>query len=204
MRPARVFIHPKALVDTTAIGAGTRIWAFAHVCEKAVVGAHCNIGEGCYVEGGSRIGDHVTVKNGAMIWEGVEIADGAFIGPGVVFTNDLRPRSRRAPDAARRYASKQWLRKTSVGRGASIGAHATIGSGIVIGVFAMIGAGAMVTRDVPAFAVVTGNPARVRGHACACGGPLRFRGASGRCGDCGRSYRRARGTVVPAGAPARA
>ena len=196
MRAAGVFIHPNALVDSAAIGAGTRIWAFAHVCKDAVVGARCNIGEGCYVEGGSRIGDNVTVKNGAMIWEGVEIADDAFIGPGVVFTNDARPRSPRLPLVKARYATRQWVQPTRVSRGASIGANATICSGLVIGEFAMVGAGAIVTADVPAFALAIGNPARVRGYVCACGARLAFRRATARCGDCSRQYRQTQGHVV--------
>ena len=197
-----VFIHPQAIVESAAIGAGTRIWAFAHVCKEATLGANCNVGEGCYIEGGSRVGDRVTIKNGAMIWEGVTIADDVFVGPGVMFTNDPRPRSPRFGPVAERYASKQWLGRTTVGRGASIGANATVSSGIEIGDFAMIGAGAMVTTDVPSYALVFGNPARVRGYVCMCGAKLpsfrrsegrasaRPNAGSARCRVCGRRYRR--------------
>ncbi|MGA2603723.1 MAG: acyltransferase [Verrucomicrobiia bacterium] len=191
MSESNVFIHPQAIVDSAAIGTGTRIWAFAHVCKGATLGANCNVGEGCFIEGGSRIGDRVTVKNGTMIWEGVTIADDVFVGPGVVFTNDLRPRSPRFGPVAERYASKRWLSHTTVGRGVSFGANATVRSGISIGDFAMIGAGAMVTTDVPAYALVFGNPARVRGYVCMCGAKLpSFRKGSARCGACGLRYRK--------------
>ena len=128
-----------------------------------MVGRDCNVGEGCFLEAGSRIGDRVTVKNGVMVWDGVTVEDDAFIGPCAVFTNDVRPRSGRAPAAAHRYRTKDWLRRTVVGRGASIGANATIGSGIAIGEFAMIGAGSVVTSDVAAHTLAFGVPARRRG-----------------------------------------
>jgi len=100
---AGFFKHPSALVESTAIGAGTRIWAFAHVLRGARLGRHCNIGDHCFVEGGARIGDNVTIKNGVAIWEGIVVRDNAFVGPFAVFTNDLAPRSPRFPAAARRY-----------------------------------------------------------------------------------------------------
>jgi acetyltransferase-like isoleucine patch superfamily enzyme len=194
-------VHPGALVDSRAIGPGTRIWAFTHVCEGAVIGADCNVGEGCYIEGGSRIGDRVTVKNGVMIWEGVAVEDDAFIGPGVVFTNDMHPRSARSPAARARYRDKTWLQPTLVGRGASIGANATIASGIAIGAFAMIGAGAVVTADIAPYAIAAGVPARARGWACACGETLALRAGRAECGACGARYRRTPAGVAPA--PAR-
>jgi len=198
MSESGVFIHPQAIVESAAIGTGTRIWAFAHVCKEATLGADCNVGEGCYIEGGSRIGDRVTVKNGAMIWEGVAIGDDVFVGPGVVFTNDLRPRSPRFEPVRDRYASKRWLGHTRVGRGASIGANATVSCGVSIGDFAMIGAGAMVTADVPAYALAFGNPAHVRGYVCVCGEKLpSFRKCSTRCAACGLRYRKtARGVLA--------
>ena len=104
---AGFFQHPLALVESGAVGAGTRIWAFAHVLRGARIGAHCNIGDHCFVEGGARIGDNVTIKNGVAIWDGVVVRDNAFVGPFAVFTNDLAPRSPRFPGAARRYA--EWI-----------------------------------------------------------------------------------------------
>jgi acetyltransferase-like isoleucine patch superfamily enzyme len=191
-----VFIHPQAIVDSAAIGAGTRVWAFAHVCKGATIGADCNIGEASYIEGGSRIGERVTVKNGAMIWEGVHIADDVFIGPGVVFTNDLRPRSPRFERVRQKYADKGWLSPTRVGRCAAIGANATITCGISIGEFAMIGAGAMVTADVPPHALAFGNPARVRGYVCECGERLSFRNNAATCAVCALRFRQTSKGVV--------
>ena len=166
---ASFFQHPSALVESTAVGAGTRIWAFAHVLRGARIGAHCNIGDHCFVEGGARIGDNVTIKNGVALWDGVVVRDNVFVGPFAVFTNDLAPRSPRFPGAARRYVTKGWLSRTVVEEGASIGANATILCGLRIGRFAMIGAGAVVTRSVPAYALMVGVPARQVGWVCECG-----------------------------------
>jgi len=117
-----VFVHRTALVESAAIGKGTRIWAFVHVLPGATIGANCNIGDHSFVESGARIGDDVTVKNGNAIWEGLTLEDGVFVGPGVVFTNDLRPRSPRLAEAADRYADTGWLTPTTVCRGATLGA----------------------------------------------------------------------------------
>jgi acetyltransferase-like isoleucine patch superfamily enzyme/dTDP-4-dehydrorhamnose 3,5-epimerase-like enzyme len=138
------------------VGAGTRIWAFAHVLKGAIVGSDCNICDGVFIEGGAVVGDRVTVKCGVQLWDGVELEDDVFVGPNATFTNDRFPRSR------------QWLSehpRTIVRTGASIGANATILSGLEIGRGAMVGAGAVVTRSVPPYAVVTGNPARIKGYA---------------------------------------
>jgi UDP-2-acetamido-3-amino-2,3-dideoxy-glucuronate N-acetyltransferase len=193
MSDSGVFIHPQAIVDSTAIGTGTRIWAFAHVCQGAALGSHCTIGEGCYLEGGSTIGDRVTVKNGALIWEGVTIGDDVFVGPGVVFTNDLRPRSPRFDLVREKYISAAWLAPTTVGRGVTIGANCTISCGLSIGDFAMIGAGAVVTADIPPHVLAFGNPARAQGYVCACAEKLpSFRKGLTRCAACGLRYRRSR------------
>jgi UDP-2-acetamido-3-amino-2,3-dideoxy-glucuronate N-acetyltransferase len=149
------FVHPDGRVETTEIGPGTRIWAFAHVLAGARIGADCNICDHTFIEGGAVIGDRVTVKCGVQLWDGVELEDDVFVGPNATFTNDPFPRSRRHPAA---YA------RTRVRKGASIGASATILPGITIGSYAMVGAGAVVTRDVPPRAIVTGNPARVTGY----------------------------------------
>ena len=146
------YIHPQALVETGDVGQGTRVWAFAHLLPGSVVGRDCNICDGVFIEGGAVVGDRVTVKCGVQLWTGVTLEDDAFIGPNATFTNDPFPRSRQHP---RSYA------RTVVRKGASIGANATILPGITIGERAMIGAGAVVTHDVPAGAVVVGNPGRV-------------------------------------------
>ena len=191
--------HRTALVDSRTIGSGTRVWAFAHICRDAVIGANCNIGDHCYIEGGSRLGNNVTVKNAVMIWEGVTIADDVFIGPGVVFTNDRRPRSPRFALVQARYSDKKWLAPTQVSQAVSIGANATIGCGISIGEYAMIGAGAVVTKDVPAHGLVYGNPARLQGYVCACGQRLRFVKNQGCCPDCRLAYRKTAHGVRPRG-----
>lgn len=200
---AGFFQHPSALVESAAIGTGTRIWAFAHVLKGARVGRHCNIGDHCFIEGGARVGDNVTVKNGVALWEGVVVGDNAFVGPFAVFTNDLAPRSPRFPAAAQRYQSKGWLSRTVVAEGASIGANATIRCGLRIGSFAMIAAGAVVTRDVPAYALMVGVPARQMGWVCQCGARLAAddRGAAS-CPTCRLRYEVRDHRLFPRRAPA--
>lgn len=186
-RPTRVFVHPTALVETERIGVDTRVWAFTHVSNGAVIGANCNIGSHCYIESGVQIGDGVTVKNGNYLWEGVTICNGAFVGPQVVFTNDLHPRSPRLPQAANRYRDSGWLSPTMVGEGASIGGGAVIRAGVWLKRFCMVGAGAVVTKNVPAHALVMGVPARVVGWVCCCGAKLTFDCATAsktRCEEC--------------------
>jgi UDP-2-acetamido-3-amino-2,3-dideoxy-glucuronate N-acetyltransferase len=148
---ADIFIHERALVETDAIGPGTRIWAFAHVMAGAIIGADCNICDHTFIEGNVVIGDRVTIKSGVYLWDGLRIENDVFIGPQATFTNDLRPRSKQRFE----------LRTTMLRRGASIGAGAVLLPGIKIGERAMVGAGAVVTKDVPDYAVVVGNPARV-------------------------------------------
>jgi len=153
-RPAGVFVHPQALCESTAIGANTRVWAFAHVLPGARIGADCNICDHVFVENDVVIGDRVTVKCGVQLWDGLRVADDVFIGPNATFSNDKFPRSKR-------YRA---VLQTHVGRGASIGAGAVLLPGIRIGAQAMVGAGSVVTQDVPARAIVSGNPARIVGY----------------------------------------
>jgi acetyltransferase-like isoleucine patch superfamily enzyme len=173
-RRTRSYVHPFALVETEQIGAGTRIWAFTHVSRDAIVGSSCNIGSHCYLESGVRIGDGVTIKNGNNLWAGVTICDGVFVGPQVVFTNDLRPRSPRLPYAANRYSTEAWLSPTVVEEGVSIGAGAVILAGVFLRRFCMVAAGALVTKTVPAHALVMGLPARIVGWVCCCGEKLKI------------------------------
>jgi UDP-2-acetamido-3-amino-2,3-dideoxy-glucuronate N-acetyltransferase len=160
----RFFAHPQSIVETEDIGSGTRIWAFAHVMKGARLGANCNVGEHCYIESGAVVGDDVVIKNGVALWEGVVIEDRAFLGPNCVFTNDLFPRSKVFNERL----------QTFVREGASIGANATVLCGIELGRYSLVGAGSVVTRTVPDFVLVTGNPARVRGYVCRCGEKLKF------------------------------
>ena len=173
------FKHPLSLVESDEIGAGTRIWAWAHVMKGARLGAECNVGEHCFIEAGAVLGDRVTVKNGVAVWDGVTAEDDVFLGPNAVLTNDLRPRSK---------VYRENVEPTLLKRGASIGANATLLCGITIGEYAMIGAGAVVTRDVPPQALVLGNPGRVVGHVCRCGGRLERKGRKGRCEVCRAEY----------------
>ncbi len=146
------FQHPQALVETTNIGEGTRVWAFAHILPKAVIGRDCNVCDHVFIENEVTVGDRVTIKCGVQLWDGVSVEDDVFIGPNVTFTNDPFPRSRQRPE---RYPT------TLIRKGASIGGNATILPGITVGAGAMVGAGAVVTRSVPPHAVVVGNPARI-------------------------------------------
>lgn len=155
-RPQDIFIHDHALCESRAIGARTRVWAFAHILPGASVGADCNICDHVFIENDVVIGDRVTIKCGVQLWDGARIADDVFIGPNATFSNDRFPRSRQ---------HQRPIETTHVGRGASIGAGAVVLPGLRIGADAMIGAGAVVTHDVPPRAIVAGNPARITGYA---------------------------------------
>ncbi len=192
----KVFVHQRALNESSAVGDGTRIWAFAHVMKGAEIGRDCNIGDHAFIEAGAVVGDGVTVKNNVCIWEGVILEDYVFVGPNAVFTNDRRPRSPRNPAAAERYRSKDWLAKTNVREGASIGANSTILAGVTIGRYALVAAGALVLKDVPDFGLVLGVPARVSGFVCVCGGGLDKAQLS--CRECDRRYRATESGIAPA------
>ena len=173
-----VFVHPNALVESDDVGARTRVWAFAHIMPGAVVGSDCNICDHAFIETGARLGNRVTVKNNVLVWDKVTVEDEVFLGPNAVFTNDLTPR------VAFKKKPEEFV-ATLVKRGATIGANATIVCGVTIGEQAMIGAGAVVKRDVPAHALVVGNPAKRIGWACVCGTRL---GDDLACPSCGRRF----------------
>lgn len=174
------FVHPQGIVEPGAVlGARTRVWAFAHVLGNAMIGDDCNICDHTFVEGGVIIGNRVTLKCGVYLWDGLTVEDDVFIGPSAVFTNDLRPRSKQYP---------QEFLKTLLKQGCSIGANATILPGLTVGRWAMIAAGSVVTRDVPDFALVVGNPARQRGWVCRCGLRLGEAATDSVPCNCGKSY----------------
>lgn len=149
------FVHEKGLCESKTVGAGTRVWAFAHVLPGAKIGADCNICDHVFIENDVVLGDRVTVKCGVQLWDGVRLEDDVFVGPNATFTNDQFPRSKQRPEA---------FLVTTVRAGASIGANAVLLPGITVGQRAMVGAGAVVTRSVPPNAIVVGNPARIVGY----------------------------------------
>lgn len=189
MSSAPPYVHDTALVESDVrIGDDTKIWHHAHVRTRATIGARCVIGKGAFVDFDVTIGDDSKLQNYACVYHGVTLGRGVFIGPHVVFTNDRRPRAT-TPDFQPLRDGDWSVGETSVGDGAAIGASATILPGIRIGAWAMIGAGAVVTRDVEAYALVFGVPARRLGWVCACGERL----ADGardceRCGDLPRDH----------------
>ncbi len=178
-RSPAFFVHPKGMADSKSIGPRTRIWAFAHVLDGAVVGSDCNICECVFIENGATLGNHVTIKNGVQVWTGVTLEDYVFVGPNATFTNDIRPRVAHPVDRAD-------FDETLVRYGASIGANATIVAGNTVGPHAMIGAGAVVTHDVPAHALMLGIPARRVGWVCSCGEPVDETGLA--CAACGKQF----------------
>jgi acetyltransferase-like isoleucine patch superfamily enzyme len=187
--PPGVRVHPLGLCESDDVGAGTRIWAWAHVLPGARIGEDCNICDHAYVESGARIGDRVTVKNAVLVFDGVQVGNDVFLGPNVLFTNDLRPRAHVKKGA-------EALLPTVVEDGVTLGAGTVVVCGTRLGENAFAAAGSVITRDVAAHSFVAGNPAVHRGWVCACGERLT---ADLRCG-CGRSYAAtADGGLAPAG-----
>ena len=176
--------HESAYIDEGCrIGDDTRIWHFSHVMHGATIGARCNIGQNVVISPDVVIGDNVKIQNNVSVYTGVILEDDVFCGPSMVFTNVVNPRSH----VVRRHE----FQRTLVKRGASLGANCTIVCGHTIGRYAFVGAGAVVTKDVPDYALVLGNPARLSGWVCECGVKL----ASGAavperavCGTCGTRY----------------
>ncbi len=160
------YIDPSAIVHPSAeIGHGTMIWNWSKIREGACISGNCNIGQGVYVDINVKIGSYCKIQNNVSVYQGVSIDDDVFIGPNATFTNDMYPRAR----------CDNWnIVPTVVGQGASIGANSTIICGVTLGQYCMVGAGAIVTKDVPPFALVVGQPARVTDYVTKSGRPLNY------------------------------
>lgn len=190
MASEQYYAHPTAVIDEgSEIGAGVKIWHFSHIMPQCKIGDHCNIGQNVVISPGVTLGKNVKVQNNVSIYTGVQCEDDVFLGPSMVFTNVINPRS--AVNRKHEYAT------TLVKRGATIGANATIVCGHNIGAFAFVGAGAVITRDVPAYALVIGNPARQTGWMSEYGQKLQF-GPDGLavCSESGEKYRLEKGIVT--------
>lgn len=173
-------IHKTAEVSEKArIGEGTRVWNWVQIREDAVIGKNCIISKGAYIDFGVKIGNNVKIQNNVSVYHGVTIEDGVFVGPHVCFTNDKIPRAVN-PDGSLKSASDWKVSECIVGEGAAIGANSTILPGVNIGKWALIGSGSVVTKDVPDFGLVYGNPAKLHGYVCKCGNRI-----NGKCNVCG-------------------
>jgi UDP-2-acetamido-3-amino-2,3-dideoxy-glucuronate N-acetyltransferase len=188
------FAHPTAIIDPAAnVGAGTKIWHFSHIMQRAVIGERCNIGQNVVISPDCIVGTGCKIQNNVSVYTGVQIEDDVFLGPSAVFTNVINPRAF--------VERKDEYRRTVVKRGASIGANATIVCGVTLGEYCFVGAGAVVTKDVPAYRVAFGNPARLQGHACWCGSILKVRAnvREQACNRCGRQYTVNGDSLAPTG-----
>jgi UDP-2-acetamido-3-amino-2,3-dideoxy-glucuronate N-acetyltransferase len=191
-RPPKYFVHESAFIDDNVeIGEGTTLWHVSHVLSHSRIGKNCRIGQNVVIGPNAQIGDGVKIQNNVSVYEGVTLEDEVFCGPSMVFTNVINPRSeiRRMDE----------LRPTLVKRGATLGANCTIVCGVTIGQYAFIGAGAVVLKDIPAFALVVGNPGRVSGWMCSCGNRIDFAqtDGAGTCRACQRNYWKIGQEVAP-------
>ena len=176
-------VHETSLIgENVKIGDGTRVWQFCNIMEGVEIGENCNIGMNVFIETGVKIGNHVTIKNNISLYSGVECDDDTFLGPNCVFTNTLNPRSF--------ISRKKEFKKTIIHKGASLGANCTIVCGHNVGRYAMVGSGAVVTKNVPDYTLVVGNPARKLGYVCECGERLHVNvDEEYICSRCGKKYR---------------
>jgi len=191
----KFFADPTSIVAKTAkIGRETKIWHFCHVMDGVKIGERCSLGQNVYVGTDAVIGNNVKIQNNVSIYSGVTLEDDVFCGPSVTFTNIKNPRSRIARN------NRQFYLKTLVKKGASIGANATIICGNCIGTYSFVGAGSVVTRDIPDYSLVYGNPARIRGWICACGTKFRSRLKKNKgflkCPECGKQFKKLTGNKL--------
>jgi len=176
------FVHESSYIDENVrIGRGTKIWHFSHIMSGAQIGENCIIGQNVFIGRDVKIGNNVKIQNNVSVYEGVTLEDDVFCGPSCVFTNVDTPRS------AHPRGPKGFL-KTLVKRGCTIGANATILCGLTLGAYSFVGAGAVVTKDVPDYALVYGNPAKIWGWMCECGTKLEFIQTKAECAKCGARY----------------
>ena len=179
------FVHESSYVDEGAsIGTGTNIWHYCHIMPGSEIGQDCNLGQNTFVASDVKIGNNVKIQNNVSVYTGVILEDDVFLGPSMVFTNVVNPRSH--------INRRDEYQTTLVERGATIGANATIVCGITLGEYSFVGAGAVVTKDVPAYGLVFGNPGRLQGWMCQCGNRLLFSDQDdlAKCVSCGNKYRR--------------
>ncbi|MDU2063438.1 MAG: acyltransferase [Sporomusaceae bacterium] len=177
------FVHESSYVDEPCqIGKGTKIWHFTHVMANCKIGRDCNIGQNVVISPEVVLGNNVKIQNNVSVYTGVICEDDVFLGPSCVFTNVWNPRSH--------VSRKHEYRETKIGQGASVGANATIVCGHSIGKYAFIGAGAVVTKNVPDYALLAGNPARQIGWMCQCGEKLHFVENKATCDECGMQYKK--------------
>ena len=175
------FVHESSYVDDNVkIGDGTKIWHFSHVMSNSEMGEKCNIGQNVVISPGVKLGNGVKIQNNVSVYTGVICEDDVFLGPSCVFTNVVNPRSF--------IERKSEYRDTIIGKGASIGANVTIVCGHNIGKYALVGAGAVVTKHIPDYALVVGNPAKLLGYVCKCGERLNFNENASECSACGAKY----------------
>ena len=184
------FVHESSYVDEPCeIGEGTKIWHFSHVMKNSKIGDNCNIGQNVVISPEVIIGNNVKIQNNVSVYTGVICEDDVFLGPSCVFTNVINPRSF--------IERKDEYKKTIVKKGASIGANATIVCGYDIGRYAFIGAGAVITKDVPDYALVVGNPARIIGYVCECGNRLEKNKDNYKCSTCDKEYEMINENLIP-------
>lgn len=181
MKDKNYFVHESSYIDEPCeIGEGTKIWHFSHIMNNSIIGKRCNLGQNVVISPGVVLGNNVKIQNNVSVYTGVICEDDVFLGPSCVFTNVINPRSF--------IERKEEYKKTIVKKGASIGANATIVCGYDIGRYSFVGAGSVVTKDVPDYALVLGNPARIIGYVCECGNRLQRVEDKYTCNSCDKEY----------------